>query len=164
MLVRAAPVALFFFAQGVAAIEEAASEAARVTCQAPAALQASRAFGRALHAALSGQDKSAILAGLPPSAAPAAGDGDERAASAPQALASVLEVFGRTGNFRDAVLAAANLGGNSDVLAAATGALAGAHYSQSAIPASWRNSLMKQGLIEGFADQLLAHALIGLGG
>jgi hypothetical protein len=27
----------------------------------------------------------------------------------------------------------------------------------------WRNSLMKQGLIESFADRLLAHALLELG-
>ena len=70
--------------------------------------------------------------------------------------------FRSTGNFRDAVLAAANLGGDSDVTAAVTGALAGAHYTASAIPALWRNSLMKQQLIEGFADRLLAHALLDL--
>ena len=74
-----------------------------------------------------------------------------------------LETLASTGNFRDALLNAANLGGNSDVVASITGALAGAHYSASAIPALWRNSLMKQGLIEGFADRLLAHALLELG-
>jgi ADP-ribosyl-[dinitrogen reductase] hydrolase len=66
-------------------------------------------------------------------------------------------------NFRDAVLAAANLGDNSDVTASVTGALAGAHYTAGAIPALWRNSLMKQGLIESFADRLLTHALVELG-
>ena len=67
-------------------------------------------------------------------------------------------------HFRDAVLAAANPGGNSDVTASVAGALAGAHYTAGAIPALWRNSLIKQGLIESFADRLLAHARVELGG
>jgi len=62
--------------------------------------------------------------------------------------------------FRDAVLSAANLGGNSDVVAAACGALAGAHYTASAIPTLWRNSLIKKQLIESSADRLLAHAML----
>ena len=57
------------------------------------------------------------------------------------------------------MLAAASPGGNSDVTAAVTGALAGAHYTASAVPALWRNSLMKQGLIESFADRPPTHAL-----
>ena len=159
VLARVAPAALYFFARGPQAIEQAVVEAARVTCQAPVALQACRAFGLALHAALSGKSKAAILA----CAAPVQAEAREGAtASASQALAAVMDVFGRTLNFREALLAAANLGGNSDVVAAATGALAGAHYSASAVPASWRNSLMKQALIEAFADQLLAHALVEL--
>jgi ADP-ribosyl-[dinitrogen reductase] hydrolase len=78
-------------------------------------------------------------------------------------LGAALAALAGTGNFRDAVLAAANLGGDSDVTAAVTGALAGAHYTASAIPTLWRNSLMKQGLIESFADRLLTHALLELG-
>jgi ADP-ribosylglycohydrolase len=49
------------------------------------------------------------------------------------------------------------------VLGAIVGALAGAHYTASAVPASWRNSLMKKQLIEGIADRLLVHAMLGLG-
>jgi len=66
--------------------------------------------------------------------------------TAPAALAAALEAFASTGNFRDAVLSAANLGGNSDVVAAACGALAGAHYTASAIPTLWRNSLIKEAI------------------
>ena len=55
---------------------------------------------------------------------------------------------------------AANLGGNSDVVAAACGALAGAHYTASAIPTLWRNSLIKKQLIVSSADRLLAHAML----
>ena len=85
-LSRVTPVVMFFFAQREAAVQ-LASEAARTTCQAPAVLAACRALARALHAALSGQPKAAILALLqavpvPKSAAvePAAGE------SAPAAL------------------------------------------------------------------------------
>ena len=43
------------------------------------------------------------------------------------------------------------------------GAIAGAHYSAEAIPALWRDSLLQRRRLEGFADRLLAHALLGLG-
>jgi ADP-ribosyl-[dinitrogen reductase] hydrolase len=160
-LSRVVPVVMYFFADAQQA-EQRAAEAARTTCQAPAVLADCRTLARALHAALAGQAREAILAagprGTPAGPAPA-----EVGTSASQALGAALEAFAGTGNFRDAVLAAANLGGNSDVVASVTGALAGAHYTASAIPALWRNSLMKQQLIEGFADRLLAHALLDLG-
>ncbi|TLZ37371.1 MAG: hypothetical protein E6K24_03010 [Gammaproteobacteria bacterium] len=54
--------------------------------------------------------------------------------------------------------------GNSGVVAATCGALAGAHYTAGTIPASWRNSLIKKQLIESTADRLLAHALLEVGG
>jgi ADP-ribosyl-[dinitrogen reductase] hydrolase len=166
VLSRVAPVTLYFFAHPDAAADRAA-DAARTTCQAPAALTACRALAQALHAALSGEGKPAILARaqaaidaalhpLPPAV--------PRASSAPSALAAALECFAQSGNFRDAVLAAANLGGDSDVVAAACGALAGAHYSAGAIPTLWRNSLIKKQLIETAADRLLAHALLDFAG
>ena len=156
---------MYFFADRAAAVERAA-DAARITCQAPDALTACRALARALHAALSGEKKPIILAEAqaaidaalrPPPAAPHAG-------TTPAALAAALESFASTGNFRDAVLAAANLGGNSDVVAAACGALAGAHYGAGAIPALWRGSLLKTTLIEGYADRLLGRALLDFSG
>ncbi|HEV8018499.1 MAG TPA: ADP-ribosylglycohydrolase family protein [Steroidobacteraceae bacterium] len=162
-LARVAPVVLYFFARGEEAAHQAA-EAARTTCQAPLVLAACRALARALHVALCGGTKAAILAAARPedgSAEWAEGAGLSDSASA--ALAAALDVFGRTENFRDAVLAAANLGGNSDIVGAVAGALAGAHYSASAIPTLWRNSLMKKQLIEDCADRLLTHALLELG-
>ena len=164
-LSRVAPVAMYFFAQGATVVAEQAAEAARTTCQAPLVLASCRALARALHAALSGRPKTAILAAArtagevpAPLATAASRDG------APEALAAALEAFDRTANFREAVLAAANLGGNCDVVAAVCGALAGAHYSANAIPAPWRDSLMRVQLLESCADRLLAHALLGLGG
>jgi ADP-ribosyl-[dinitrogen reductase] hydrolase len=163
VLSRVTPVVMYFFAQREAAVERAA-EAARTTSQAPPVLAACRALARGLHAALSGQPKADIVTLL--QAVPvlkAAGPDPAAGESAPAALASACEVFAGTQNFRDAVLAAANVGGNSDVVAAVCGALAGAHYSAGAIPGLWRNSLTKQELLEGFADRLLAHALLELG-
>ena len=162
-LSRVTPVVMYFFANAQRA-EEQAAEAARTTCQAPAVLSACRTLARALHAALAGRSHSAIVASAGTAERAAGAASAEAGATAPGALAAALAALAGTRNFRDAVLAAANLGGNSDVLASVTGALAGAHYTQSAIPALWRNSLMKQQLIEGFADRLLAHALLELGG
>ena len=162
-LSRVTPVVMYFFAERQAA-EEQAAQAARPTCQAPAVLAACRTLARALHAALAGRPRDTIVTTLA-GTAPAGGSlSTEAGATAPEALAAAVEILGRTGSFRDAVLAAANLGGNSDVIATVTGALAGAHYTASAIPALWRNSLMKLQLIESFADRLLAHALLELAG
>jgi ADP-ribosyl-[dinitrogen reductase] hydrolase len=162
-LSRVAAVALYYFARRAVAAQQAA-EAARATCQAPRVLETCRALAEAQHAALSGQSKADIIAAAYASAelprlAAAAAEAD----TAPAALAAALHVFGQAQNFRDAVLGAANLGGNSDVVAAVCGALAGAHYTASAIPTLWRNSLMKKQLIEGCADRLLAHAMLELG-
>lgn len=161
-LSRVAPVVLYYFADATQAMEQAA-QAARTTCQAPAVLNACRALARALHAALAGSSKATVLA----AAEALVGEISRPAAlgqqgSAPAALAAALDVFARTDNFRDAVLAGANLGGAADVVAAVAGALAGAHYGAGAIPTLWRSSLMKLPLIEGFADRLLAHALVAL--
>jgi ADP-ribosylglycohydrolase len=168
-LSRVAAVALYYFAQPARAMEYAA-EAARTTIQAPAVLAACRALAQALHAALAGRPKEVILEQAravretlpqpipPPAVPPVPGQ------TASEALQCALEVFAGTGNFRDAVLAAANLGGNSDIVASVCGALAGAHYSAGAIPALWRNSLMKLQLLESCADRLLAHAMLEFGG
>jgi ADP-ribosylglycohydrolase len=164
-LSRVAPVAMYFFTPGKDSAELAA-EAARTTCQVPAVLAACRALAAALHAALSGEPKAAILARprptliSPAGVTPAVSSTDTAFA----ALAAALQAFAHTANFRDGVLAAANLGGSSDVVAAVCGALAGAHYGAAAIPAAWRNSLIKSQLIEESADRLLAHALLELGG
>jgi ADP-ribosyl-[dinitrogen reductase] hydrolase len=162
-LSRVPVVVLYYFADREAALAQSA-EAARTTCQAPLVLDACRALAAALHAAVAGADKPQILAAAEalvghtgrPSALGQEG-------SAPAALAAALDCFARTHNFRDAVLAAANLGGAADVVAGAAGALAGAHYTAGAIPTMWRNSLMKLQLLESFADRLLTHALVQLG-
>ena len=161
-LSRVAPAVMFFFAASGQAVDQA-TEAARTTCQAPAVLDACRSLARAMHAALSGQPKAAVLE----KAVQAIGTAPGRTPtgiSAPAALTAAVAAFGATANFRDAVLYAANLGGDSDVICAVCGQLAGAYYSVKAIPTSWHNGLMQKDLIISYADRLLAHAMIGLSG
>jgi ADP-ribosyl-[dinitrogen reductase] hydrolase len=159
-LSRVAAAVLFFFGKLDQAVDQA-TEAARATCQAPAVLDACRALARALHAALSGQPKAVVLESTAVTATSGSG-GNGLASSAPAALTAAAAAFGATGNFRDAVLYAANLGGDSDVIAAVTGQLAGAFYGVKAIPTSWHNGLMQKELIAAYADKLLAHAMLGL--
>jgi ADP-ribosyl-[dinitrogen reductase] hydrolase len=180
-LSRVAAAVLFFFATSGEAINQA-TEAARTTCQAPAVLDACRALACAMYAALTGQPKAivlekAALAVATPMSPAAPGSATEESpsgvgpggaqrvgSSAPAALAAAVAAFGATDNFRDAILYAANLGGDSDVVAAVCGQLAGAYYSVKAIPTSWYNGLMQKELITGYADRLLAHAMVALSG
>jgi ADP-ribosyl-[dinitrogen reductase] hydrolase len=120
-------------------------------------LNACADLARALLAALHGEPKVRILAEQRPAPTGSAGKGVTRA------LAGAFEAFAATGNFRTAVLHAANLGGDSDVTAAVCGQLAGAFYGASAIPAPWREALLRSSLLEAFADRLLAHALVHMG-
>jgi len=172
-LSRVAPVVMFSLAAEQEAVQ-LASEAARTTCQAPAVLGACRDLARALFLALSGRGKPAILAAVSASVRPrtAAGGSEARARqrektrgndTVTDALSIALEAFATTGNYRDAVLQAANHGGNADVAAAACGQLAGAHYGAAAIPAPWRDCLLQRSVIETYADRLLQHALLKMG-
>lgn len=70
----------------------------------------------------------------------------------PTALACFLT---HPDDFAAAVTAAISLGGDTDTIAAMTGALAGAHHGYTAIPDAWR-------AVEG-ADELisLADSLVG---
>ncbi len=155
-LSRVAPVVMFFFTAEEEAVQ-LASDAARTTCQAPAVLGACRDLARAVFLALSGQPKAGILAEIV-----AGVEFRARKGTVGEALATALEAFAATDNFRDAVLHAANHGGNSDVIAAACGQLAGAFYGASAIPAAWRDCLLQRPLIESYADRLLQHFLLKL--
>ncbi len=156
-LSRVAAVALFQFASLDATLQQSA-DAARTTCQAPIVLEACRKLGQAVHRALRGYPREQVLAGLPVSEGAAHANG-----TAPGALAAAVWAFSTTSSFRDAVLRAANLGGNSDVVASVCGQLAGAFYGVGAIPVTWRDGLARPEVIEDFADRLLAHALLSLG-
>lgn len=177
-LSRVAPVVLHAYPDLEQAIALAA-EAARSTCHAPRVLDACRLLAAMLHAALAGEPRARVLA--PPAAvfgahalhaevaaiavqdygagyAPPPADGGVVAA-----LGLARWCLAGTASFRDGALRAANLGGDSDVIAAVYGQLAGAHYGVAAIPAAWRQVLARAALIGELGDRLLRNALVRLG-
>ncbi len=159
---------------------EAAVDAARVTHQAPLTLDAVRYFAALIAGALQGAPRAELVK---PMFAPVQGywkryrlkheveavaRGSWTGKAPPRisgggqaldALEATLWSFDRPGSFRDAVLAAVNLGGDADATAAMVGQLAGAHYGAAAIPSPWRALLAHEGLIVGYADRLLERAL-----
>jgi ADP-ribosyl-[dinitrogen reductase] hydrolase len=178
-LSRVAPVVMYFFADAKAAVSQA-SEAARITVQAPMALDCVRLFAAMLHQALSGRDKAAILRPprdlweSPSTRAEVFAIYEGAWANRPaheitgggnilQALEAALWCFQRSANYREGALFAANLGRDSDVVTAVYGQLAGAHHGVSAIPGIWRNSLTKLEVVIDTADRLLTRALTALG-
>ncbi len=177
-LVRVAPVAMWFFGDAGAAVESAA-DAARTTHQAPLVLDACRLFCSYVHAALAGRTKQRILAGEPglwqsrplkPEVQAiarriATGEpvpGGRAPGGILEALQVVMHAFSSSRDFRSGALGVVNFGGDSDVVGAAFGQLAGAHYGLAGIPPNWRTALAGQATIEQFADGLLTHALSSL--
>ena len=59
-------------------------------------------------------------------------------------LEAALWCFAHTDNYRDAILAAANLGDDADTTAAVCGQIAGAFYGVEGIPESWREKITMQ--------------------
>ena len=177
-LSRVAPNVLYAFANPEQAVAWAA-DAARTTCQAPLVVDACRLLAAMLHAALRGESRARVLSPhsdifgarpLKPEVAAIStrvyGAGYLPPPADGGALA-VLELarwcLAESGSFREGALRAANLGGNSDVIGAVHGQLAGAHYGVSAIPRGWRQALAQQELIVQLGDRLLRDALVLLG-
>ncbi len=73
-------------------------------------------------------------------------------------LESALWAFQTTTTFEDGLIAAVNLGGDSDTIGAVYGQLAGAYYGFDAIPKRWVESVKAwkkvDALIESFLDKL----------
>jgi ADP-ribosylglycohydrolase len=178
-LSRVAPAVMYFFADAKAAVARA-TEAARITAQAPNVLDCVRLLAALGHMALSGRDKPTVL--RPPrelwttsNTRPevlAIYDQSYARRAPPEitggggilhALEAALWAFHGSETFREGALLAANLGQDSDVVAAAYGQLAGSYHGVSAIPGIWRNSLIKQEVVIESADRLLTHALVTLG-
>lgn len=70
-------------------------------------------------------------------------------------LEAALWAFWHTDNFRDAILAAANLGNDADTNAAICGQIAGAYYGVENIPKTWLEILYRKDYIQNFALQLI---------
>jgi poly(ADP-ribose) glycohydrolase ARH3 len=95
-------------------------------------------------AALLGEaDKTKAVAGL--------GNGVEAFNSVPTAIYSFLS---RHDSFKEAILFAVSLGGDTDTIAAMTGAISGAYLGIEAVPSNWRLKLENRLYIEELAAVL----------
>ena len=74
-------------------------------------------------------------------------------------LESALWAFNLTNNFRDAFVAAVNLGGDSDTIGAVCGQLAGAFYGYSAIPKEWIAAVKDWERVDALIDRFLSAVL-----
>jgi ADP-ribosylglycohydrolase len=178
-LSRVAPVVMYFHSSPDQ-VQDLAGEAARITCQAPRVLEGCRLFAALLHQAFSGKAKAEVLRPDWEPRSDAAGarlkaiaQGRYRTKDAleirtgdniTEVLEAAVWAFERTSTFAEGALLAANLGGNSDVVCAAYGQLAGAFYGSDAIPTSWRNALMQKEVIESLAEELLQRVETGEAG
>ena len=159
-LMRLAPVAVRFWDDRPRAIA-AAAEQSRTTHGAEEAVDACREFAELLADAIAGSPRADALAPRPFQGAPAiarimAGSWRGRARDTIRSSGYVVHTLeaaiwsvARTGDFRNAVLLAANLGDDADTVAAVTGQLAGALYGLSGIPDRWRERVI-------WKDRLLA--------
>jgi ADP-ribosylglycohydrolase len=77
---------------------------------------------------------------------------------APESLEAALWCFSSTDTFAEAVLAAVNLGEDTDTTAAICGQLAGTYYGARAIPEEWLNTIAHRELLDGFAGALFQSA------
>ena len=63
-------------------------------------------------------------------------------------LGAAIWCFANTESYADCVLAAVNLGGDTDTTACVAGALAGAHYGYGSIPKNWLETLRGKDIID----------------
>jgi len=166
-IMRLAPVPMFFFPDEAAA-KWYSAESARTTHAAEECVEASRLLGGMICRALAGASKDDVLLGDA-----AACDGPPRIAAiargeyvtlaepdvrgtgyVAESLEAALWCFAHTGDYRSAVLRAANLGDDADTTAAVCGQLAGAFYGAAGIPQRWRAILAMRDRIEALANDL----------
>jgi ADP-ribosyl-[dinitrogen reductase] hydrolase len=166
-IMRLGPVPIFFCSGPEQAIEMS-GQSARTTHGAAECVEACRLLGGILVRALQGASKAEALlehgvTGLSCEKIQAIARGDYR--SKPEdliagsgyvvrSLEAALWCFWQAGDFRDAILRAANLGDDADTTAAVCGQVAGAHYGESGIPRSWLDRLVMADQIRELADRL----------
>ena len=147
-LMRLAPVVLRF-RQDRPRLSAAAAEQSRTTHGAEEAVDACRAFAELLADAIAGSPRADVLAprrfeGAAAIARIMAGSWRSRRRDTIRSSGYVVDTLeaaiwsvARTGNFRNAVLLAANLADDADTVAAVAGQLAGAIYGLDGIPHAW---------------------------
>jgi len=167
-LMRLAPVPIRWHAH-VAEAAERAAESSRTTHPATRPTDACRVLGAMTAALIGGAPAEEVLDPMfwtfgplhPDVEAVARGSWrhkqppEIRAASySVAALEAALWAVGGAGDFRDAVLRAANLGDDADTTAAIAGQLAGARWGAAGIPAEWRSRIVLAERIHALADGL----------
>ena len=70
-------------------------------------------------------------------------------------LETALWAFNTTNNFRDAVIASGNVGGDTDSVAAVAGGIAGSYYGYKAIPRDWLGDIHEFTKLNAFVDKFL---------
>ncbi len=164
-LMRLAPVAIRHFSNHPL-LRDVAARQSRTTHAAPEAIDACVAFAEALADAIEGATRSEVLRARLEPYAGAIGpimagrwrgkprDAIRASGYVAHSLEASLWSVGRTGDFKEAVLLAANLGEDADTTAAITGQLAGALYGASAIPDNWQRTVAWGPRIKGMAQAL----------
>ncbi|MEU8974278.1 ADP-ribosylglycohydrolase family protein [Streptomyces monashensis] len=166
-LMRAAPSAVHFARHGREATMTAARRLSALTHGDPAAWEGTAALHELVRVALTGADPlTAVpdtLSALHPAhreryAVVLAPDwhpdqATEFNGAVWPCLGSAVWALRTTGSYEEAVRAAIDLGGDTDTVAAVTGALAGAVYGLSAIPARWTEPLHVP--LPGFGERVL---------
>lgn len=166
-IMRLAPIPMWF-APDLDAVEHHAALSSRTTHGAAECVDACRLLARLVARALAGAARDELLVAesrlvtsserLAGIAAAAYRDAEvdriRGSGYVVDCLEAALWCFARTSSFREAVLAAANLGHDADTTAAVCGQLAGAFYGASAIPAAWLDRLALRDEITALADAL----------
>ncbi len=166
-LMRLAPVPMYYVGDISKAVHYS-GESSRTTHGTREAVDACRLFGAMLVSALRGESKEGILRGafhqldLAPRIAHIAtgaymekdADGVRGSGYVVACLEAALWCFHKTDDYRDAILAAANLGDDADTTAAVCGQIAGAFYGIEAIPKGWLERCAMAGEIGRMADLL----------
>lgn len=166
-LMRAATSAVYFAGAGRERTMDAARRIAALTHGDRAAWEGTAVLHELVRVALDGADP---LAALPATLAAVHPDHRERYARVLDpawhpglatefngavwpCLGSAVWAVRTTAGFAEAVRAAVDLGGDTDTVAAVTGALAGARYGERAIPAHWTAALHVP--LPGFGERVL---------
>ena len=168
-IMRLAPIPMFYYPDPEQAVFHA-GESSRTTHGSRECVDACRLYSLMLVNTLGGKPKDRILC-VPDTAIPGLSPKIEAIARCEykdkpetgirgsgyvvDSLEAALWSFLMTGNFRDAILKAVNLGDDADTTAAVCGQIAGAYYGQSGIPPGWLAKLCMREEITAFADQLM---------
>jgi len=152
-LTRLAPLVVWHLVDDSDALSRDVAAMTQITSYQDSTLQQAQAFSSILRSALHGATHAALCEQIAQSQWPQTDAG--------RLLGLATTAFCSTATWKDAVLDAINQGGESDVLGALCGQLAGAHYGASGLPVAWLESLVERELIERRADALLAAVLVG---